>query len=63
MGAENNMITYADKVKEKNLLIIKSADASSKITDKKKEVAKAFKDIPIVDTRFSPGGNVINFEN
>ena len=61
---DENKVTYAGKVKGKNLLVVKSADDSKGIGDKKKDVARALGGIPIVDTRFSNKGNVVvNFED
>ena len=61
--SNDNRVTYADKTK-RNLLVIKSQESTTKISERKKEVAEVLKNIPIVDTRFSQTGNlVVNFPN
>lgn len=51
--------SYAAITKEKNLLVVKSTDKDNNVASRKTELAKVLKDVPVVDTRFTSGGNVV----
>ncbi|KAK3888616.1 hypothetical protein Pcinc_007342 [Petrolisthes cinctipes] len=52
------------KRRGKNLLVVKASNNEEKATDNKKDVATALAGVPIHDSRFTTGGNiVINFDD
>ena len=63
-SSEKNDNSYANAVKQKNLLAIKSCKDNVKAVDKKKEVADILANFTIIDTKFPPNGNIVmNFED
>lgn len=63
-GSESNSMSYAAVTKKKNLLVLKSTDKERNVASRKDEVARALKDIPVVNTKFTSGGNaVLNFDS
>ena len=51
--------SYAAFTKKKNLLVVKSTDKDNNVASRKAELAKVLKEVPVVDTRFTSGGNAV----
>lgn len=60
----SDVVRRGKKRRGKNLLVVKADSIDGKAIDSKKDVATALAGVPISDSRFTSGGNiVINFED
>lgn len=59
-GDRGGVNSYAKTLKSiKYLLVAKSSDKACSVVNRKDELAGVLKDIPVVNTRFTSGGNII----